>query len=123
MYFRAESAATATEGVRVIRDGGGGGFSVKLLAVIDELVSGLVESFIAGPGNKQTRAASALHGLPMTDMGVVACIQSHEGWEFAFEGGAHVLFRHTAGDRRFVLSLSLLFWRAVLMRGVVYLGG
>ena len=116
MYFRAESAATAAEGVRVIRDGG---FSVKLLTVIDELVSGLVESFIAGSGHKQTRTASALRGLPMTDRGVVACIQSHEGWEFAFEGGAHVLFRHTAGDRRFVLfPFSSFFGRAVLMRGL-----
>jgi len=105
MYFRTDSA---TNGVGVMRDGGGG-FSVKLLTVIDELVSGFVESIVAGTGTKQT---TRVVGAPfdgaarMTDSGVVACIQSHEGWEFAFEGGAHILFRHTAGDRRFVLFPS-----------------
>jgi len=116
MYFRADSAA---EGVRVIRDGSG--FSVKLLTVIDELVSGFVES-IAGAGNK-----SRERGLDTQELGdeqrmnhsvVVATISSHEGWEFAFEGGAHILFRHTAGDRRFVLILPLLHCvEAVLTRG------
>ena len=103
MYFRAEPAA---EGVRVIRDGGG--FSVKLLTVIDELVSGFVESIIAGAGNKTRgpRTSKLEDEQRMRDSGVVASITSHEGWEFAFEGGAHILFRHTAGDRQFVLTLS-----------------
>ena len=125
MYCLAESAA---EGVRVIRDGGG--FSVKLLTVIDELVSGFVES-IAGAGNKTRARGPRTQKLEdekrMSDGVVVATICSHEGWEFAFEGGAHILFRHTAGDRRFVLTLppfffSLLFVlcvEVVLMRGLV----
>jgi hypothetical protein len=117
MYCRAESA---TEGVRVIRDGGG--FSVKLLTVIDELVSGFVES-IAGAGNNKSRG----RGLRtqeledeqrMSNSVSVATIDSHEGWEFAFEGGAHILFRHTAGDRQFVLTPSQLYG-LVLMRGCV----
>ena len=106
MYCRAESAA---EGVRVIRDGSG--FSVKLLTVIDELVSGFVES-IAGAGNNKSRGRGLCtqeleDEQRMSNSVSVATIDSHEGWEFAFEGGAHILFRHTAGDRQFVLNPSL----------------
>ena len=41
----------------------------------------------------------------MSYSAVVATISGHEGWEFAFEGGARILFWHTAVDRRFVLTL------------------
>ena len=116
MYCRAESAA---EGVRVIRDGGG--FSVKLLTVIDELVSGFVGS-IAGAGKKSRGRGLCTQELEdeqrMSNSVSVATIDSHEGWEFAFEGGAHILFRHTAGDRQFVLTLFLpsQLYGLVLMR-------
>ena len=107
MYFtRAESAA---EGLCVTRDGGGL-ISIKLMTLIDELVSGFVES-IAGAGktsksNKSEDTSARDDGSNgrqrMTSEDVVASIHSHEGWEFAFEGGAHILFRHTTTDRRFV---------------------
>lgn len=29
-------------------------------------------------------------------------IDTPDGWTFAFEGGAHILFRHTTSDQRYV---------------------
>ena len=120
MYFA--HTVSAAEGLRAIREGGGS-ISVKLITVIDGLVSGFVES-ISGAG-KTFNSSKRGDTLPpedgpsgrqrMTSEDVVASIHSHEGWEFAFEGGAHILFRHTAGDHRFVLSLPLFVSRILWM--------
>jgi hypothetical protein len=109
MYFWTESAA---EGIRVIRGGAGGfGFSVKLLAAsIDEFfasvwgstkrVTGVGTSGNRTPENRLCSHTQEKSGGMKTL--VVATIQSHLEWEFAFEGGAHILFRHIGVDRRFV---------------------
>jgi len=39
----------------------------------------------------------------------VITITSAEGWVFAFEGGAHILFRYTLPDQRFVSSFPYAF--------------
>jgi hypothetical protein len=81
---------------RSLRDGSA--FSLKLSALIDQLLSGLVD-IIAGTGRKTQHLITS--NLMSQDAGDTT-IDSPEGWTFAFEGGAHILFRHTRQDRRFV---------------------
>jgi hypothetical protein len=79
-------------------------FSVRLLPLIDEALCGLVECLAgngrgrAGQGMVNRAAMCDEEAEPMTK------IDSSDGWEFAFEGGAHILFRHNSA---FVCSLRL----------------
>jgi hypothetical protein len=95
------------------RDNGGGGLralgGLKLLAQIDRLFHGLVDIIIAGTGrNSQRQHSSGTNGLMSRDAcssAVLPSIDSPDGWTYAFEGGAHILFKHaptTGQDPRFV---------------------
>ena len=75
---------------------------IKLLAQINHLFSGLVH-IIAGTGKQTQQHLSGSDNLMSHDENTaVLTIDSHEGWTFAFEGGAHILFRQTGLDHRFV---------------------
>jgi hypothetical protein len=86
-------------------DGGGGSRALGglgLLAQIDQLFGGLVD-IIAGTGSKSRSARNNSLMSPAASKGCLARIDSPQGWTFAFEGGAHILFKHMAGqDHRFV---------------------
>jgi hypothetical protein len=99
------------------RDNGGGGLralgGLKLLAQIDQLFHGLVDIIIAGTGRqsqRQQHSSGTDNGHLMSQdacsSAVLPSIDSPDGWTFAFEGGAHILFKHapTTGqeDPRFV---------------------
>src|SRR2546423_2972245 len=76
--------------------------ALKLLAQINHLFSGLVH-IIAGTGKQTQQHLSGSDNLMSHDENTaVLTIDSHEGWTFAFEGGAHILFRQTGLDHRFV---------------------
>jgi hypothetical protein len=86
-------------------------FSLKLLALIDGLFSGLVDIF-AGTGRTSqhhNHSTPNYNNNRMNDLAydcIHLTITSSNGWVFAFEGGAHILFRHTTKDRRFVCPLQ-----------------
>jgi hypothetical protein len=95
---------------RSLRDGSA--FSLKLSASINQLLSRLVD-IIAGTGRKSQPLI--IHDLMSQDAGDVT-IESPEGWEFAFEGGAHILFRYTRPDRRFVQTPDFLSLKGNYLR-------
>ena len=98
------------------RDNGGGGLralgGLKLLAQIDQLFHSLVDIIIAGTGRQSQRrqpSSGTNNGLMSQDpysSTVLPSIDSPDGWTFAFEGGAHILFKHSPttvqDDPRFV---------------------
>lgn len=71
---------------------------LKLLTVIDQLLSGLVD-VIAGTGRRTLHSFES-DGHMNHDENLLT-IDSPDGWVFAYEGGAHILFRHTQPDSRF----------------------
>jgi hypothetical protein len=103
------SPTTATGGeTRLFRDGVLRSF--KLSALIDQVVVGFVEilsrtgknkPLFASPGPEEDRTLLG-EGMTYGDEDLV--IESPHGWHFAFEGGAHILFRHTLQNPRFVRS-------------------
>jgi hypothetical protein len=81
-------------------------FGQKLFALIRDLFwsttsggqhsqGGAGTKLQAGPQRGSMSGASAAEHVDIA-------IDSAEGWEFAFEGGAHILFRHIRTDVRFV---------------------
>lgn len=87
---------------RSFRDGA---FSIKLLALIDQLVFGFV-GILAGTG-RTTELVVARAGednTVMTHEDEDLSIDSPLDWVFAFEGGAHILFRNTSSSPIFVSS-------------------
>jgi hypothetical protein len=93
---------TVCEGPRSFREAA---FSLKLSALIDGVFSGLVDT-IAGTGRRTSRQFNSINLMSQNNEPQELTIDTPEGWVFAFEGGAHILFRHTpTPDRRFVLSL------------------
>jgi hypothetical protein len=100
----ATSEGTDVGGSRSFRDAA---FSLKLLALIDFVVSGLGD-FIAGTGKVANASDRCCNDSSlMNGIGDGMTIDSAEGWVFAFEGGAHILFRNTHRDRKFVCPLKL----------------
>ena len=92
---RANPTASGRES-RSFRDGA---FSIKLLALIDQVYFGFVDS-LAGTGRSRLlRANDAVMGQKDVEL----IVDSAEGWVFAFEGGAHILFRHTLKNPKFVI--------------------
>ena|SRR5947207_15593460 len=84
--------------------------SLKLLALIDGVFSGLVDT-IAGTGRRTLQQFNSSNLMSQSNESQELTIETPEGWVFAFEGGAHILFRHTPTlDGRFVPSLSQV-WR------------
>jgi len=90
-------------------------FGVKLLALIRELfctVGG--GGTVSGSDDRARLLAHRQRRLPMIDEDskdeedVDTIIDRPDGWEFAYEGGAHILFRHVSDDTRFVLSRFVL---------------
>ena len=89
-------------------------FGVKVLALIRELFCTAIGGATVGTGTgNEDRARLLAHRHrepPMTDedskdeKDVDTIIDRPDGWEFAYEGGAHILFRHVSEDTRFVLS-------------------
>jgi hypothetical protein len=83
-----------------------GTISLKLLALID-VFSGLVDT-LAGTGKRTQHPIKSTEDLmnqKTTD--IAFTINTSDGWDFAFEGGAHILFRHTTPDQRFVPFLAV----------------
>ena len=96
------------EGTETFREAA---FSLKLLALIDGVFSELVDT-IAGTGRRTLRQFSSANLMSQNNESQQLIIDTPEGWVFAFEGGAHILFRHTpTQDRRFVRSLLVQLWR------------
>jgi hypothetical protein len=92
----------------------GATFSLKLLALIDQVFSGLVDT-LAGTGRRIQRHYNRVDLMSEREGGTQVTVDTAEGWVFAYEGGAHILFRHTTKDRRFVrISLPLPSVEAVL---------
>ena len=85
---------------RSFRDGA---FSIKLLALIDMLVFGFVD-ILAGTG-RTTELRAGEDNTVMTHEDEDLVIDSPLDWVFAFEGGAHILFRNTSSNPVFVTSL------------------
>ena len=82
--------------------------SLKLLALID-IFSGLVDT-LAGTGKRiQRPLKSPEDSMNQENPAIEFTIKASDGWDFAFEGGAHILFRHTTPDPRFVPPPCL--WR------------
>jgi hypothetical protein len=93
------------DGPRSIRDAA---FSLKLLALIDVVSAGFVD-MIAGTGrDPQHRQYNFNNLMNQNNNDQTLTIDSADGWVFAFEGGAHILFRHTINDGRFVWIPSCL---------------
>jgi hypothetical protein len=61
---------------------------------VSQLIDILVETIQAGTGRRHPRPLNR-----MDDNDKVPVIDSPHGWTFAYEGGAHTLFRYTRGDR------------------------
>ena len=94
-----EEGLQKRERTRFIRDGA---FILKLSALIDQLVAGLVDT-VAGTGGKRRHCETAETNLMSQQYeSSQLTITSPDGWIFAYEGGAHILFRNTSSDRRFV---------------------
>ena len=91
-------------------------FSLKLLALIDECFSRLVDT-LPGTGRRSLSQFGSKNLMSQSNEDGTLTIQVPDGWVFAFEGGAHILFRHTTGDRRFVSSHSSQPAVAVLIIG------
>jgi hypothetical protein len=83
----AHSLATsrATSGSRSFRD-------AALRRKVSSLIDVLLHTLQAGTGRQKR---------PVMDDSVVT-IDSPDGWHFAYEGGAHTLFRYCRADPRFV---------------------
>lgn len=101
-------------GVMAVCDGPGSfretAFCLKLLALID----GVLSCLVAGTGRPTIRQFSSTNLMSQNNESQELTIDTPEGWVFAFEGGAHILFRHTPTlDRRFVCS-PLIHVEAVL---------
>jgi hypothetical protein len=64
-----------------------------------QLIDILLQTIQAGTGRFQPRPLNR-----MDDNDVVPVIDSPHGWTFAYEGGAHTLFRNTRGARFVYLS-------------------
>jgi hypothetical protein len=91
-----------------------GAFSFKLSALIDGVFSGLLDT-VAGTGGRTLRRFNSKNLMSQNNESQALTIDTPEGWVFAFEGGAHILFRHTPTlDRRFVRSLLIQSVEAVL---------
>jgi hypothetical protein len=102
-------------GVMAVCDGPGSfreaAFSLNFLALIDGVFSRLVDT-IAGTGRRTIRQFNSTNLMSQNNESQELTIDTPEGWVFAFEGGAHILFRHTPTlDRRFVRSLLIQVWR------------
>ena len=100
MYLEAigESEAMEAQSRSIIPDAA---FSLKLLAPIGQLFSGLVNT-IAGTGRGPRGQSNSKNLMDHVQGRNILNITSPDGWVFAFEGGAHILFRHTTSDQRFV---------------------
>lgn len=80
------------------------------VCVIDNMFSLLID-FIAGIGSQyiplsKSECKDNCTGVMQEDGRDTldeTIITSAKGWTFAFEGGAHILFRYTGPGRRFVL--------------------
>jgi len=108
------SKASRTTGgeTRLFRDGA----KSKLSALIDQILFGFVDTVLSGTGRGKPlwpspsgkRGESTDRGIQggtgMTDEHDVLSIDSAQGWVFAFEGGAHILFKHTLDNPLFVLN-------------------
>jgi len=82
-----------------VRDGA---FSLKLLALIDGVFSGLVDT-LAGTGRLSPPSSlKATNLMIQKNEDTEETIDTPDGWSFAFEGGAHILFRNTTSDQRYV---------------------
>jgi hypothetical protein len=92
-------------------------FGQKLFALIRDLFSstptgghsqGGQDRLQGGQGSGLQTAphSGSMSGARANAEVVDIAIDSAEGWEFAFEGGAHILFRHIRKDVRFVSSPS-----------------
>ena len=85
-------------------------FSLKLSALIG-VFSAFVDT-IAGTGIRTLRQFNSANLMSQSNESQELTIDTPEGWVFAFEGGAHILFRHTPTlDRRFVRPLLVQVWR------------
>jgi hypothetical protein len=87
--------------------GYGATFSLKLLALIDQMFSGLVDT-LAGTGRRIHRHYNRVDLMNQREEDKLVTVDTADGWVFAYEGGAHILFRHTTRDQHFVRhSLTL----------------
>jgi hypothetical protein len=78
-------------------------FGQKLFALIRDLFWSTSHPPHGGAASSeetvaQTRSMSGVRDVEKVEV----TIDRAEGWEFAFEGGAHILFRHVRKDVRFV---------------------
>jgi hypothetical protein len=69
---------------------------------VSQLIDQLLHTVFSGTG-KQKRDLLAMESDP------VPTIDSPNGWVFAYEGGAHILFRHCRTDPRFVCRKKYVF--------------
>jgi hypothetical protein len=91
-------------------------FGQKLFALIRDLfwtttttaTGGELSQGGAGCGVKRAPQSGSMSSARAIAEDVDIAIDSAEGWEFAFEGGAHILFRHIRKDVRFVSSSASL---------------
>jgi hypothetical protein len=89
-------AASVPPGSRSFRD-------AALRPKVATLIDLLHHILFAGTGRKRPLTC------PIMDNNHLVCtIDSPRGWEFAYEGGAHILFRHVLPHPRFVHQT----WRA-----------
>jgi hypothetical protein len=111
-----ELSLTAAGGEpRSLRDG-----AFKLLALIGPVVDGFLELF-AGTGRLKPRVTLRSEGkvaetaMTLGDGDLI--IESPHGWVFAFEGGAHILFRYTLNHPLFVRmpSFSIYMKKLILI--------
>lgn len=75
--------------------------SLKLFALIDQMLSGVVDT-LAGTGRRIQRHYSRIDLMSQREEDGQVTVDTADGWVFAYEGGAHILFRHTTKDQRFV---------------------
>jgi hypothetical protein len=64
---------------------------------VSKLIDQLLHTVFAGTG-RQKRQLTAM----MKESEPMPTIDSPNGWVFAYEGGAHILFRHCLTDPQFV---------------------